>query len=36
MSLELLVADECAADREEGFVDVGASVVAALEAAVLV
>jgi hypothetical protein len=28
--LELLVADEGAADREEGFVDVGASVVAAV------
>jgi hypothetical protein len=31
-----LVADEGTADREEGFVDVGASVVAAAQAAVLV
>ena len=30
------MADEGAADREEGFVDVGASVVAAVQAAVLV
>ena len=30
------MADECAADCEEGFVDVGAFVVAMLEAAVLV
>jgi hypothetical protein len=32
----LLVADEGGADGEEGFVDVGAAVVAAIEAAVLV
>jgi hypothetical protein len=32
--LELLMADEGAADREEGFVDVSASVVAAVQAAV--
>jgi len=30
------VADECGCDGEEGFVDVGAPVVAAVEAAVLV
>ena len=36
MSGELLVADERAADREERFVDVGAPVVAAREAAVVV
>jgi hypothetical protein len=33
---ELLVADECAADCEERFVDVGAAVVAAREAALVV
>ena len=32
----MFVADEGAADGEEGFVDVGASVVAAVQAAVLV
>ena len=36
MSGELLLADEGAADREECFVDVGATVVAAREAAVVV
>jgi hypothetical protein len=34
--LELLVANEGASDGEEGFMDVGASVVAAIEAAMLV
>ena len=33
---EVLVADQGAADGEEGFVDVGATVVAAGEAAVVV
>ena len=34
--VELFEADEAAGDREEGFVDVGASLVADAEAAVLV
>jgi hypothetical protein len=34
--LELLVADECGADGEEGLVDIGASLVAAVEAALAV
>jgi hypothetical protein len=35
-AFEVLVADECAADRQKRFVDVGAAVVAAREAAVVV
>jgi hypothetical protein len=34
--LELLVADEGGADGEEGFVDVGAPVIAAVQAALAV
>jgi hypothetical protein len=35
-AFEVAVADQCAADRQEGFVDVGAPVVATREAAVVV